>query len=340
MVDLADRLDADPELRMVPYFYTELHGRRPAGVWRVPGALPLLREVSHGAGAAWLAEVSLGRGMPRNEVVRSLAVPLRWGAIIAAEPRTDGVIELRSMNRPAERALDSDASIPDWAAGILMVVRELRSAGHVVGGATLLAHTDVPQSGGIGAATALSAAAGLAFNELYGLGLSRQALAELIGGFAAASLLGRPAEAYFQAPDAQRSVGFDLEKAGLRLLIVAPRGPRQACTDSCSDPAGLVEEAVGRLGGEPAGIGPLLTAAHAVRPMTGAADAEEVAFGAALEGGALGARAISDGSGSTLVALVRVDDLPEVRGSISSAFAMNDMQCPRLLTAVAAVRGD
>lgn len=339
MVELADRLDADPELRMVPYFFTELYGRRPAGVWRVPGALPLLREVSRDTGAAWLREVSLRRGTSRNETVRSLAVPLRWGAIIAAEPRADGVIELRSMNRPAERALDSDASIPDWAGGILAVVKELRLAGHPVGGVTLLAHTDVPQSGGIGAATALSAAAGLAFNELFQLGLSRADLADLIGGFAAASLGGRPAHAFLQDEESS-CVGFDLEAAGLRLLIVAPRQPGTG-DGTGSDPTGLVEEAVGRLSnGDPAGLGPLLTAAHAVRPMLGSGEAEEVAFGAALEGGALGARAISDGSGSALVALVRVDDLHEVRASITSAFAVNDLRCPRLLTAVAAVRGD
>ncbi|MEU7475050.1 hypothetical protein AB0A63_03635 [Lentzea sp. NPDC042327] len=132
-VDLADRPDVAPELRLVPHAFRRTFGRSAAGVWYAPGVLRLL-----------------------GGLVR---VPGRWGAIVAGDRRDDGLLELVSVNRPAERALLPSDEVPAWASPVQ----------GVGGGATLMCSVDLPQGSGLSAGPALRTAVGLALRELAGV---------------------------------------------------------------------------------------------------------------------------------------------------------------------------
>ena len=137
--DLPDRLDLAWELRLVSYTYREEFGCAPAGVWHAPGTITLLAD-----GPA------------------QLTVPARWGAIVAAGPRADGIIEPIRMNRPDERLRltvgeAAAGAGPSWAGPGLRSARE---------GASLLINTDLPEGSGVGAALATQSAIGLALRGL------------------------------------------------------------------------------------------------------------------------------------------------------------------------------
>ncbi|SEQ18670.1 hypothetical protein [Lentzea albida] len=128
-VDIADRPELAPELRLVPHAFRRTFGRPAEGVWYVPGVLNLL-------GGA-------------------VKVHAKWGAIVAGELRDDGVLELVSVNRPAERAVLPSDDVPAWARGV-----------RARGGATLMCSVDLPHGSGLSAREALDAAVGLALGEI------------------------------------------------------------------------------------------------------------------------------------------------------------------------------
>jgi galactokinase len=76
-------------------------------------------------------------------------------------------------------------------------------------------------------------------------------------------------------------------------------------------------------------LGHLLTAAHEARDRD---EAQHVAVSMALRAGALGARAIADGPGRPVCALIPVDRLGDVRSAVSGGFADRDLRPPRFLT--------
>lgn len=131
-VDIADRPELAPELRLVPHAFRRTFGRPAEGVWYAPGVLNLL-------GGA-------------------VKVHAKWGAIVAGDRRDDGLLELVSVNRPTERALLPSQDIPAWAAPV---------AGSA-GGATLMCSVDLPQGSGLSAGEALRTAVGLALRDLAG----------------------------------------------------------------------------------------------------------------------------------------------------------------------------
>ncbi|MCX2947163.1 hypothetical protein [Lentzea sp. NEAU-D7] len=130
-MDIADRPELAPELRLVPHAFRRTFGRPAEGVWYAPGVLNLL-------GGA-------------------VKVHAKWGAIVAGDRRDDGRLELVSVNRPTERALLPSDDVPAWAAGV-----EAR------GGAALMCSVDLPQGSGLSAAEALRTAVGLALRDLAG----------------------------------------------------------------------------------------------------------------------------------------------------------------------------
>ncbi len=132
MIDIADRPEIAPELRLVPHAFRRTFGRPAEGVWYAPGVLNLL-------GGA-------------------VRVRAKWGAIVAGDRRDDGRLELVSVNRPAERALLPSAEVPQWAAA-------LAGTG---GGATLMCSVDLPRGSGLSAGEALRTAVGLALRDLAG----------------------------------------------------------------------------------------------------------------------------------------------------------------------------
>ncbi|SFR26217.1 galactokinase [Lentzea waywayandensis] len=130
-MDIADRPELAPELRLVPHAFRRTFGRPAEGVWYAPGVLNLL-------GGA-------------------VKVHAKWGAIVAGDRRDDGLLELVSVNRPTERALLPSDDVPAWAAGL-----------EATGGAALMCSVDLPQGSGLSAGEALKAAVGLALRDLAG----------------------------------------------------------------------------------------------------------------------------------------------------------------------------
>ncbi|MEU3642066.1 hypothetical protein AB0E59_01700 [Lentzea sp. NPDC034063] len=131
MIDIADRPELAPELRLVPHAFRRTFGRPAEGVWYAPGVLNLL-------GGA-------------------IKVHARWGAIVAGDRRDDGLLELVSVNRPTERALLPSDDVPAWAAGV-----------EANGGAALMCSVDLPQGSGLSAGEALRTAVALALKDLAG----------------------------------------------------------------------------------------------------------------------------------------------------------------------------
>jgi galactokinase len=130
-VDIADRPELAPELRLVPHAFRRTFGRPAEGVWYAPGVLNLLGGV--------------------------IKVPAKWGAIVAGDRRDDGLLELVSVNRPTERALLPSDDVPAWAAGV-----------RAWGGAALMCSVDLPRGSGLSASEALRTAVELALKDLAG----------------------------------------------------------------------------------------------------------------------------------------------------------------------------
>jgi galactokinase len=290
--DLADRLDGAPELRLVAYTFREVVGHPPAQVWHVPGSVCLLADGE-----------------------RQLTALTRWGAIIAASPREDGIIEPMRMNRPDERirlTVEQAAAGggPQWAAEGLRCARD---------GATLLVNTDLPEGSGVGATGATQAAIRLALRDLA-------LLRERTDGQARRpDPGGRPAGV---AMLGDRQVPFDPAASGLRLAVIDTR-VRGLPLPPVAEHA-PVDEAVAALeAGAIEALGPMLTAAHrALQPD----EAQDLAVSTALEAGAIGARMINDGPGRPVLALLTAHSLPDVRSALARAFRARELRLPRLLT--------
>jgi len=313
--DLADRLGAAPELRLASYTYRELFGHPPTGVWHAPGTVTLLAD-----------------GPLR------LTVAARWGAIVAAAPRGDGVIEAIRMNRPDDRVCLTLAEAaagagPSWAGTALRRARA---------GVTLLVNTDLPDGSGLGAAAATQTAIGLALRDLARPDLDRPDLASDTGVTAASghragyALLG------------DRPLPFDLDAADLRLMVIDTR-VRDVPQHPVTEHAPVWEAAAALEAGRADALGPMLTAAHtalvaalsatlsATPPAgpsteTGAGEVQQIAVSAALGAGALGARMLVDGPGRPACALLRAPLLTDVRRAIVAAFSARRLRIPRLLT--------
>jgi len=290
--DLPDRLDLAPELRLVSYAYREEFGQAPAGVWQAPGTVTLLAD-----------------GELR------LTVATQWGAIAAAGPRPDGIVEPVRMSWPGERvrltvAQAAAGAGPAWASP------GLRSA---QAGATLLVNTDLPEGSGVGAGAATQTAIGLALQDLAGARPARAADGPVGGSGGPAggvALLG------------ERRLPFNLAAAGLRLLIIDTRVrglPPEPAIERAPAQAAAAALAAGAI----EALGPLLTAAHATLVVS---DVQQLAVSAALGAGALGARMITDGPGRPVCALVPAERLADVRGEVVRAFTGRRLRSPRFLT--------
>jgi galactokinase len=313
--DLAERLAAAPELRLASYTYGELFGHPPAGVWRAPGTVTLLAD-----------------GPLR------LTVAARWGAIVAATPRDDGRIEAIRMNRPDERVRLTLAEAgagagPSWAGAALRAARA---------GVTLLVNSDLPDGSGLGAADATQTAIRLALSDLGDLGAGAEHPIS-VRHEAGCGLLG------------DRRLPFDLDEAGLRLMIIDTR-VRDVPPLPVTEHAPVREAAAALEAGRPEALGPMLTAAHAAlsdalanarsaalaggrlaggRPTAGepnAGEVQQIAVAAALDAGALGARMLIDGPGRPACALLHATLLTDVRRAITEAFSARCLRVPRLLT--------
>lgn len=278
MIDLADRPDVSPELRLVPHAFREAFGRSAEGVWYAPGV------------------VSLMPGM---------SVCARWGAIVAGERRTDGMLELVSINKPAEpvRVPVGEISLsPAWARPVAGVVERLEPTG-----ATLMCSVDLPAGSGLSAPNALACAVALALRDLNRPDLPLDDLVSLVAECAP------HAEAAF----AGRTIGLDLDDTAV--LVMDTRLRRDT-------PVAVVEFPTSEL---PIAPGRRLITYHRAQPSE---VEQDLAVDAALDAGAEGASMLVDEPGRPVAALVRPDRVGVVRAHVSDAFRSAEVRTPRYLT--------
>ncbi|CAM3294641.1 hypothetical protein KIPE111705_00255 [Kibdelosporangium persicum] len=279
MIDLADRPDVAPELRLVPHAFREAYGRSAEGVWYAPGVVSL---------------------MP------GLAVCGRWGAIVAAGRRDDGVVELASINKPAEPVVLPARDIPAWARPVVQVAERLRPAG-----VTLLCSVDLPAGAGLSSQTALACAAALALRDLCEPDMPLDHLVDV--------LVRSQPRSRVEAAFAGYQVGLDI--GDTRLLVVDTRLRRDTPVRLTGFP-GRGHESIEQLGRA-------LTDFHRAQD---AEDEQDIAVRAALDGGALGATMLVDDPGRPVAALVAPDRVAKVRAHVSDAFRRKERTAPRYLT--------
>ena len=201
-------------------------GRAPEGIWAAPGRVNLIGEFT---------DYNDGFVLP-------LALP--YSAKVAAARRDDNRVRVVSAQRfdggrPSVIEARLDELEPrangGWVSYVLGVVWALREAGCDLGGVELQIDSDVPIGAGLSSSAALECSVALALHELYGLSLSLQDLASLaqraeneyVGvptGIMdqTASMRCRAGNALFldcRTLDV-RQVPFDLEPAGLTLLVI------------------------------------------------------------------------------------------------------------------------
>ncbi|ARH91601.1 galactokinase [Streptomyces sp. MOE7] len=205
--------------------FAAVYGTAPQGIWAAPGRVNLIGEHT---------DYNDGFVMP-------LALP--HTTLAAAAPRTDGVLRLHSGGADGgivELRLDELRPAPGagWAAYPAGIVWAMWEAGLPVGGADLHYDSTVPTGAGLSSSAALEVATALALNDLYGLGLERQRLAQLAQR-AENAFVGVPCGIMDQTAAAccteghalfldtrdltRRQVPFDLAAEGLRLLVVDTR---------------------------------------------------------------------------------------------------------------------
>ncbi|MFF3273279.1 galactokinase [Streptomyces chrestomyceticus] len=230
MTDTTGRTaDQEQRARDTAERFREVYGAAPTGVWAAPGRVNLIGEHT---------DYNDGFVMP-------LALP--HTTLAAAAPRTDGVLRVHSGDgggsgdgQTVELRLDALRPAPDggWAAYPAGVVWAMREAGLPVGGADLHYDSTVPVGAGLSSSAALEVVTALALDDLYGLGLARQRLAQLAQR-AENAFVGVPCGIMDQTAAAcctdghalfldtrdlsQRQVPFDLAGEGLRLLVVDTR---------------------------------------------------------------------------------------------------------------------
>lgn len=140
--------------------FQEIYGREPAGIWHSPGRANLNGEHIDFLG---------GRCLP-------LALP--YGTFVAAAPRTDGMLRMRTLEPTLDSGIvevaveDIGPGRPDgWTGyvagalwGLTQVVDQLPGIRVPEGfGADLLIHSTLPVGGGLSSSAALECAAALAF---------------------------------------------------------------------------------------------------------------------------------------------------------------------------------
>ncbi|MFD8643596.1 galactokinase [Streptomyces zaomyceticus] len=205
--------------------FEALYGAAPDGVWAAPGRVNLIGEYT---------DFNDGFVLP-------LALP--HTTVAAVSRRDDGVLRLHSADVDGGIVqLDTDSLEPlsggGWAAYPAGVVWALREAGHPVAGADIHLASTVPTGAGLSSSAALEVVTALALNDLFGLGLSRPELARLAQR-AENAFVGVPCGVMDQMASAcaeeghalhldtrdlsYRQVPFDLDREGLRLLVVDTR---------------------------------------------------------------------------------------------------------------------
>lgn len=335
--------------------FTAITGQSPDGLWSAPGEVTLLG----GTGAS----AALSLAIDRRTLV---ALGLRDDGILRiATTFDDGVVELPLDQLDAAHA---GGHLQGWPAHPLGVAWALGRSGVDLGavpGVDLVIESNVPVGAGLGSSAAVEAAVALALSEVWRAGLDRPALArvaalvarDVVGrdalgepsdaprvGEAIAALHGAPRSAVFSDRAGSATVDtvpFDLDAAGLRLLVVDTGAARPDLRDAASaaardrhaaDETVRARDAADLLRTDgPLALGATLDASHSSARAAGLSTPElDLAVETAQEVGALGARMTGSGSGSAVVALVPTDTLSRLQVALDGAFAEHGFSSPEL----------
>ncbi|MCP3783322.1 galactokinase [Micromonospora sp. A3M-1-15] len=209
--------------------FRQRYGGEPAGRWAAPGRVNLIGEHT---------DYNDGFVLP-------FALPLR--TVVAAAVTDDGRWSVSSEldDEPVEfgpAEADEPGGVDGWAAYVAGVVWALRAAGHTVPGARLAIASDVPVGSGLSSSAAIEAAVLAALVELGGLDLpadrwprlAQRAENDYVGAPTgimdqSAVIRGRSGHALFLdcRTEAVEQIPFDLEAAGLAVLVVDSRAPHR-----------------------------------------------------------------------------------------------------------------
>jgi galactokinase len=206
--------------------FAEAFGGKPDGRWWAPGRVNLIGEHT---------DYNDGFVLP---------LALEQGVAAAARPADEPVLRVRSAQQDGtvEVALADIApeTVSGWSAYVAGVAWALREAGHDVPGLDVVVDGDVPAGAGLSSSAALECAVAVAWNDVAGLGLSRQELGAVTqraendvvgaptGGMdQLASLFGRDGHVVFLDMRSRHveQVTFDLAAAGLALLVIDSKAP-------------------------------------------------------------------------------------------------------------------
>jgi hypothetical protein len=282
VIDLADRPDVSPELRLVPHAFREAFGRSAEGVWYAPGVVPLLP-------GTWVCA--------------------RWGAIVAGDRRTDGLLEIVSINKPAEPVRTpinrfTSVNLPVWARPLQRLVPLLEP-----GGVTLLCSVDLPAGSGLSSRNALVCAAALALRDLCRPDMPVDYLLDVL------SQCTPHAVAAFEG----FTSGVDLGDTGV--LVVDTRVRRDTPVTVVDFPTPDCRS------GEQ--LGTCLNTHHRAQHPD---EEQDLAVGAAVHAGAYGASMLVDEPGRPVVAVAEPRGLSAVRSRVSETFRGAGLRGPRYLT--------
>lgn len=146
--------DPSSRQRLVQQAFQQHFGNSPAVWCRAPGRVDLMG--SH-------TDYNLGY---------VLTLPIGYDTWIAARPRTDGTVRLRSMNLEAEASFRLDRLEPDsprhWSHYVRGVAQVLQAEGLPLTGFDGVIHSTVPISSGLSSSAALECATATVFEALGG----------------------------------------------------------------------------------------------------------------------------------------------------------------------------
>jgi galactokinase len=254
--------------------FAEAFGGKPDGRWWAPGRVNLIGEHT---------DYNDGFVLP---------LALQQGVAAAARVIDEPVLRVRSVQQgdtvEVPLAEIAPGAVDGWSAYVAGVAWALRETGHEVPGLEAIVDGDVPPGAGLSSSAALECVVAVAWNDLAGLELSRDALAAVTrsaendvvgaptGGMdQMASLHGTAGNLVFldMRSLAAEQVPFDLAAAGLALLVVDSKAPHAHVDGeyaerrrSCEQAARILgvpalrdvstdglDDALGRLGDGPGG---------------------------------------------------------------------------------------
>jgi galactokinase len=230
--------------------FGERFGGEPDGVWCAPGRVTVIGEHTDYNGG----------------FVLPVALPHTTRAALGR--RTDGRLALASLQHPGE---DAELDLADlrprtpagWGGYVAGVVAELHEVVAAAGGLSVVVDGDVPAGAGLSSSAALSCSAALGLRDLLGLDLSLEQLVDVarraendhVGAPTgildqSASLLCRAGSALFldTRDRSSEQVPFDLDGAGLALLVVDTGQTHAHADGGYGDRRSECERAAERLG--------------------------------------------------------------------------------------------